>query len=97
MQRWSPGRDSFCQEPIFVPRSQSSAEDDGWILAPVFRSATVTTDLVILDAQDLRKGPVATIHLSHHIPIGALCSVSWFCTGILVASAVAAFSVQTRR
>ena len=70
MQRWSPGRDSFCQEPIFVPRPQSSAEDDGWILAPVFRSATSTTDLVILDAQNLSQGPIATIHLPHHIPIG---------------------------
>ena len=77
MQRWSPGRDSFCQEPIFVPRPQSSTEDDGWILAPVFRSATSTTDLVILEAQDLSKGPIATIHLPHHIPIGvqAVCSL----------------------
>ncbi|MCJ1297069.1 hypothetical protein MMC34_008638 [Xylographa carneopallida] len=71
MQRWSPGQDSFCQEPIFVPRPQSSAEDDGWLLAPVFRAATSTTDLAILDAQDLRKGPLATIRLPHHIPIGA--------------------------
>ena len=71
MQRWSPGQDSFCQEPIFVPRPQSSAEDDGWLLAPIFRSATATTDLAILDAQDLRKGPLATIRLPHHIPIGA--------------------------
>ena len=70
MQRWSPGQDSFCQEPIFVPRPHSSAEDDGWLLAPVFRAATSTTDLVILDAQDLQKGPLATIRLPHHIPIG---------------------------
>ena len=53
-----------------MPRPQSSAEDDGWILAPVFRAAKSTTDLVILDAQDLSKGPIATIHLPHHIPIG---------------------------
>lgn len=70
MQRWSPGQDSFSMEPIFVPRPQRSAEDDGWLLAPVFRAATSTTDLVILDAQDLRKGPLATIRLPHHIPIG---------------------------
>ena len=70
MQRWSPGQDSFCQEPIFVPRPQSSAEDDGWLLAPVFRAATSTTDLVILDARDLQNGPLATIRLPHHIPIG---------------------------
>ena len=90
MQRWSPGRDSFCQEPIFVPRPQSSAEDDGWILAPVFRSATSTTDLVILDAQDLRKGPIATIHLPHHIPIGAPCPASCSCTSMLVSFGVGA-------
>ena len=91
MQRWSPGRDSFCQEPIFVPRPQSSAEDDGWILAPVFRSATSTTDLVILDAQNLSQGPIATIHLPHHIPIGAKSqqragcafAVAWICITVI--------------
>ncbi len=71
LDRWSPGRETFCQEPIFVPRPESTAEDDGWVLAPVFISASCTTDLVILDAQDLNMGPIATIHLRHHIPIGA--------------------------
>lgn len=82
VERWSPGRDSFAQEPVFVPRlgsckgqdrnsgNAARREDDGWLLAPVLRSATMTTDLVILDAADLAAGPVATIHLPLHIPIG---------------------------
>ncbi|BDA40369.1 beta,beta-carotene 15,15'-dioxygenase [Coccomyxa sp. Obi] len=105
IERWSPGRDSFAQEAIFVPRSgrgnrkcrrgdghnsssrqgwrngsesdsrrnkgcEEGSEDDGWLLAPVFRSASMTTDLVILDAADVEAGPVATIHLPHHVPIG---------------------------
>lgn len=77
LERWSPGRDSFAQEAIFVPspgrgdnENTKENEDEGWLLAPVFRSATMTTDLVILDAADVAAGPVATIHLPHHIPIG---------------------------
>ncbi len=84
LERWSPGRDSFAQEAIFVPRTgkgnsnndkgndadENGNEDEGWLLAPVFRSASMTTDLVILDAADVAAGPVATIHLPHHIPIG---------------------------
>jgi all-trans-8'-apo-beta-carotenal 15,15'-oxygenase len=77
LERWSPGRDSFAQEAIFVPSpsrgnigNRRGNEDEGWLLAPVFRSATMTTDLVILDAADVAGGPVATIHLPHHIPIG---------------------------
>ncbi|CAL8462447.1 g1980 [Coccomyxa elongata] len=69
-ESWYPGRDSFAQEPIFVPRKYADSEDDGWVLAMVYRAATNTTDLAILDAQHLSRGPVALIHLPHHIPHG---------------------------
>lgn len=69
-QRWSPGRDAYCQEPLFVPRSGATAEDDGWVLATVFRAGSVTTELAILDAQRLDAGPLAVLRLPFHIPIG---------------------------
>ncbi|KAK9906660.1 hypothetical protein WJX75_005713 [Coccomyxa subellipsoidea] len=69
-EAWYPGRDSFAQEPIFVPRQNADSEDDGWVLTMVYRSASNTTDLAILDAKCISKGPVALIHLPHHIPHG---------------------------
>lgn len=70
-QRWSPGRDAYCQEPLFVARSGAAAEDDGWVLATVFRAGPMTTELVILDARRLAAGPLATLRLPFHVPIGA--------------------------
>ncbi|KAL4438663.1 hypothetical protein ABPG77_006267 [Micractinium sp. CCAP 211/92] len=67
---YTPGRGSFAQEPIFVPRPGAEAEDDGWVLALVYDSAKDRTRLVILDAHDLAAGPVATIKLPHMLPFG---------------------------
>lgn len=61
------------QEPIFVPRQNAESEDDGWVLTMVYRTATNTTDLAILDAKKISKGPVALIRLPHHIPHGKGC------------------------
>lgn len=58
-----------------MPRKDADSEDDGWVLTMVYRAATNTTDLAILDAQHLSRGPVALIHLPHHIPHGARPSV----------------------
>ncbi len=54
-----------------MPRPGGGGEDDGWVLATVFRAGSMTTDLVILDAARLSAGPLATLRLPFHIPIGA--------------------------
>ena len=56
-----PGRMGL--EPVFVPRSDGAAEDDGWVLAYVYGAAEDRSDVVVLDAQDFAGEPVATIHL----------------------------------
>ncbi len=56
-------------EPVFVPRPGAAAEDDGWLLACVYRQATDTSDVVILDARDIRE-PLATVSLPRRIPAG---------------------------
>jgi carotenoid cleavage dioxygenase len=55
------GADSAPEEPLFVPRSATAAEGEGWLLTMVGRRAENRTDLVILDAQHISHGPVATI------------------------------------
>ncbi|KXV64631.1 hypothetical protein AD949_05550 [Acetobacter orleanensis] len=57
-------------EPIFVPKPDSCAEDDGWIFSYVYDSGRNLSDVVILDAQDFAGEPVATIHLPVRVPFG---------------------------
>jgi carotenoid cleavage dioxygenase len=57
-------------EPIFVPRSSASAEGDGFLLATVYRGEEKRSDLVILDAQNVERAPIATVKLPHRIPFG---------------------------
>ena len=64
----TPGN-SFC-EPVFTPRPGAADEDDGWLLTVEYLADTHTSRLVILDAKDLERGPVATAELTHHVPQG---------------------------
>ncbi len=53
-------------EPIFVPRSASAAEDDGWLLTVVYLAAEHRSALVVLDARDPSRGPIATARVDRH-------------------------------
>jgi carotenoid cleavage dioxygenase-like enzyme len=57
-------------EPVFVPRRAKAPEGDGYLLATVWRAAEKRSDLVVLDATALDKGPVAVAELSHRVPFG---------------------------
>ncbi|ORX03361.1 carotenoid oxygenase family protein [Mycolicibacillus trivialis] len=63
-----PGN-SFC-EPVFTPKPDAVREDDGWLLTVEYQAARHTSRLVVFDAADLTRGPIATAGLSHHIPQG---------------------------
>ncbi|MEM9265073.1 MAG: carotenoid oxygenase family protein [Cyanobacteria bacterium P01_F01_bin.13] len=67
---WSFAPRGFAGEPIFVPRPQGNAEDDGWVLNLLYNAERRCSDLAILDAQHISKGPVATLKLPHHVPYG---------------------------
>jgi carotenoid cleavage dioxygenase len=57
-------------EPIFVPRSSTADEDEGWVMAYVHDTDTNTCDVVILEAQNFSAPPIATIHLPVRVPYG---------------------------
>ena len=57
----------FVSEPIFAPRG--SSEDDGWILTQVQSGETGKSFLAVFDARDLAAGPIAKVHLRHHVPL----------------------------
>jgi carotenoid cleavage dioxygenase len=57
-------------EPIFVPRSDDAPEGDGFLLANVYSAERKASHLVILDAQNVTDGPLATAYLDHRVPFG---------------------------
>lgn len=63
-----PGRHSA--EPVFIPREGATAEDDGYLMTYVYDSGKKTTDLMILDAQDLSRPALAQVHLPARVPYG---------------------------
>lgn len=74
---WSAAPRGFVGEPVFIPRarvqtedSTSFAEDDGWVITLVYDAASQRTDVVILDGKCLSQGPIARLHLKHHVPYG---------------------------
>jgi all-trans-8'-apo-beta-carotenal 15,15'-oxygenase len=64
------GEGQVAGEPIFVPRSPDSGEDDGWLLSLVYSAPEHRSRLVVLDARDMESDPVAVAHLRHHVPLG---------------------------
>ncbi|MEW5860829.1 MAG: carotenoid oxygenase family protein [Cyanobacteriota bacterium] len=69
-QLWSAAPQGYVSEPIFVPRPGGASEDEGWVLTLVYDSTHHRSDVVILDAAHVDRGPVARLHLKHHIPYG---------------------------
>ncbi|MBW2282377.1 MAG: carotenoid oxygenase family protein [Deltaproteobacteria bacterium] len=69
---WTHELGAGCQagEPVFAPNPGAAAEDEGWILTFVYDPATDKSDLVIIDAQEFDKPPVARIHLPTRVPFG---------------------------
>lgn len=57
-------------EPVFVARSGSTIEDDGWLMTFVHDDNNASTDFVVIDAQDFARGYVAQITLPQRVPFG---------------------------
>jgi carotenoid cleavage dioxygenase-like enzyme len=68
-ESWFAGPTCTIQEPSFIPR-EGDGEGEGWIIALLNHLDVLRNDIVILDAQDVQKGPVATIHLPLKLKLG---------------------------
>lgn len=69
-QHWWAGPTSTLQEPCFIPRSADAAEGDGWIVQVCNRMAEHRSDLLLFDALDIEKGPIATIQVPIRLRFG---------------------------
>ena len=64
------GANSATGEPVFVPRDDSAAEGEGFLLSVVYRAETDRSELLILDAENVSAAPLATVALPHRVPVG---------------------------
>lgn len=62
------GRGRSAGEGIFVPSGKG--EDEGYVLATVYDANSKTSDVIVLDARNFTKKPLATIKLPVRIPFG---------------------------
>lgn len=69
-ETWTPGPGSFVMEPVVAPKSNGAGEADGYLLTLVYRSDENRSDLVVLDAQEIARGPIATAKLPVRVPFG---------------------------
>ncbi|MFM5923821.1 MAG: carotenoid oxygenase family protein [Novosphingobium sp.] len=69
-QHWWCGPVSSLQEPCFIPRSRDAAEGDGWIVQVCNRLEEHRSDLLLFDALDIEKGPIATINVPIRLRFG---------------------------
>lgn len=69
-ETWTPGPGAFVMEPVVAPRRADAAEAEGYVLTLVYRSDENRSDLVVLDAQDIARGPIATAKLPVRVPFG---------------------------
>ncbi|MGH8428306.1 MAG: carotenoid oxygenase family protein [Gammaproteobacteria bacterium] len=57
-------------EAVFVPRKDARVEDDGWLMAYVYRLRERASDFCIFDARAIEAGPVASVRLPRRVPHG---------------------------
>jgi all-trans-8'-apo-beta-carotenal 15,15'-oxygenase len=56
-------------EPLFVPRPNATAEDDGWLLALSHDGPSNRAFLAVYDAARIPDGPIARAWFDHQVPI----------------------------
>ena len=64
------GNNRFGGEVVFAPKVGSQTEDDGYLICFVQDETVEQSECLILDAQDVAAGPIATILVPYRVPYG---------------------------
>lgn len=67
---WMPKEYEFCGEPMYAPSISRHGEDDGYIVSVLFNGKKNESEVVILEAKNIKAGPVARVPLGIAIPHG---------------------------
>ena len=62
-EQWAAPVTCPVMEPCFIPRHETAAEGDGWVIQALTNSETMRTELNLFVATEIRKGPIATVKL----------------------------------
>ncbi len=57
-------------KPVFVPRSPDAPQGNGYIISVVYRAATNSSELLILNAQEIAGEPAAVLKVPRRVPPG---------------------------
>jgi carotenoid cleavage dioxygenase len=57
-------------EAVFAPRTGTGSEDDGYLVCFIHDEAKNQSECLIIDAQNLSAGPVATVIMPFRVPYG---------------------------
>ena len=74
IESYSFGENWVTGEAIFVEKEGAQAENEGWLMSYVHGLDCGPSKVVILDAQHIKDGPVATIYLPVRVPVGFHCN-----------------------
>ncbi|WP_061299453.1 carotenoid oxygenase family protein [Herbidospora cretacea] len=69
-QTYYYGDHRYGSEAPFAPRDGSTGEDDGYLVSFVTDEREQRSEVQILDASDITKGPVARVLLPQRVPLG---------------------------
>eukprot|EP00903_Cladosiphon_okamuranus_P015610 g14414.t1 len=61
------GESRYGGEPVFVPKSQDAEEGDGYLIVLVYNTATHTTDVEVLNAQNVAGPPICVARVPWHM------------------------------
>jgi len=64
------GQRRYGSEVVFAPRPHGIAEDDGWLMTFVHDESTETSELLVLDAQQVTHEPIARVLIPQRVPYG---------------------------
>ncbi len=67
---WEPPAGQHAGEWLFVPTGNDPAEDAGYLLTYLYDDARAASELVIIDASNVRSGPVTRVALPQRVPYG---------------------------
>jgi len=64
------GPGNGCGEAIFVPKSPTAGEDEGYLMTFVYDAANNRSEFIVLDAQHVAGEPVARVQIPRRVPYG---------------------------
>ena len=64
------GDDYLVEEHLFIPKSTSSDEDDGWLIGTALNIKRALTGLYIFNAKSVSDGPICIFELPYASPLG---------------------------